>query len=92
MPERAELRRKTGQICLLIASYKRLEKRPISDRPITPAADAVCVPAHLELPGSSQAKQLHHFHAQLSLGAELPQAKKSSLYVRRVTLVMSNSL
>jgi len=63
-----------------------------SDRTITPAADAVRVPAHLELPGSSQAKQLRHFHAQLSLGAELPQAKKSSLYVCRVSLVVSNSL
>ena len=35
---------------------------------ITPAAEAVCVPAHLAPPGSLQAKQLRHLHAQLSLG------------------------
>jgi len=43
-----------------------------SDRAITPAAEAVHVPAHLALPGFPQAKHLHHLHAQLSL---LPQAK-----------------
>ena len=75
MPERAELRRKTGQICLLITSYKRLEKRPISDRPITPAAEAVCIPAHSVPPGSPQAKQLQHLHAQLSLGQSCHRQK-----------------
>ena len=38
--------------------------------------EAVCVPEHLVPPGSPQAKQLHHLHAQLSLGEELPQANK----------------
>ena len=47
-----------------------------SDRAITPAVEAVHVPAHLAPPGSLQAKQLCHIHTQLSLGAELPQAKK----------------
>ena len=46
--------------------YKRLEKK--TDRAITPAAKAVCVPEHLSSPGSLQVKQLHHLHAQLSLG------------------------
>ena len=39
-----------------------------SDRAITPAAETVHVPAHLVLPGSLQARQLYHLHAQLSLG------------------------
>ena len=38
------------------------------DRALTPAAEAVRVPAHLALPGSLQAKQLCHLHAQVSLG------------------------
>ena len=40
-------------------------------------AEAVRVPAHLAPPGSPQAKQLRHLHAQSLPGAELPQAKKS---------------
>ena len=47
---------------------KLQEAREKTDRAITPATEAVCVPAHLVLPGSLQAKQLHHLHAQLSLG------------------------
>ena len=39
-----------------------------SDRTITPVADAVRVLALLALPRSPEAKQLYHFHAQLSLG------------------------
>ena len=39
-------------------------------------AEAVCVPAHLALPGSLEAKQLCHLHAQPFTGAELSQAKK----------------
>ena len=66
MPELVELRRKSGQRGLLITGYKRLKKD--SDRAITPAMEAVCVPAHLALPGSPQAKQLHHLHSQPSLG------------------------
>ena len=46
-----------------------------SDRAITPAAEAVCVLAHLAPPGSPQAKQLHHFHAQLSLGQSCRRQK-----------------
>jgi len=38
-----------------------------SDRAITPAAEAVCAPAHLVLSGSPQAKQLLHLQAQLSV-------------------------
>ena len=43
------------------------EKKKDSDRTLTPEAEAVHVPAHLVLPGSPQAKQMHHLHAQLSL-------------------------
>ena len=39
-------------------------------RAITPAAEAVCVPEHLALPGPLKAKQPRHLHTQLS--AELP--------------------
>ena len=39
-----------------------------SERVITTAVEAVCVPAHLALPGSPQAKQLCHLHTQLSMG------------------------
>ena len=65
MPEWVELQRKIGQRGLLIASYKRLEKN--CDRAITPVVEAVHVLAHLEPPGSLQAKQLCHLHAQLSM-------------------------
>ena len=63
-----------------------------SGRVITPAAEAVCVPAHFVPPGSLQVKQLHHLPAQLSLGQSCHRQKKSDIYVRRVALVVSNSL
>ena len=44
MPEQEELQRKTGQRGLLITSYRGSEKD--SDRAVTPAVEAVCVPAH----------------------------------------------
>ena len=44
MPECEELWKKTGERGLLIASHKRLKKD--SDRVITPAVEAVYVPAH----------------------------------------------
>ena len=75
MPEQVEPQRKTGQRGLLIASYKRLEKT-LSDRAVTPAAEAVCVPEHLALPGFLQAKQLLHLHTQLSLGQSCHRQKK----------------
>ena len=79
MPEQAELQRKTGQRGLLITSYNRLKKD--SDRAITPAAEAVRVPAHLAPPGFPKAKQLHHLSTLT--GAELPQTKKkTNLYMQ----------
>ena len=65
-----------------------------TDRAITPAAEAVCVPEHLALPGSLQVEQLHHLHAELSLGQSChsPPQKKSCVYARRVAYVLSNSL
>jgi len=63
-----------------------------SDRAITPVAEAVHVPAYLMPPGSLQAKQLHHLHAQLSLGQSCHRQKKSCVYVHRVTSVVSDSL
>ena len=56
-----------------------------SDRAITSAAEAVCVPAHLAPPVSLQAKQLHHLHAQLSLGQSCHRQKKS-LFMRAGSL------
>ena len=41
-----------------------------------PVAKAVGVPAHLAPPGSLQAKQLHHLHAQPSLGQSCHRQKK----------------
>ena len=58
VPEWAKLRRKTSQ--------RDLEKD--FTRAMTPAAEAVHIPAQLVLLGSPQAKQLHHLYAQLSLG------------------------
>ena len=49
-----------------------------SDRAITSATEAVCVPVHLVLPGSPQAKQQHHLHAQLSLGQSCHRQKNKS--------------
>ena len=45
-----------------------------SDRART-LVEAVHVPAHLALPGSLQAKQLWHLHAQLSLGQSCHRQK-----------------
>ena len=46
-----------------------------SDWVITPEVKEVCVPAHLALPGSPQAKHLCHLHAQLSLGQSCHRQK-----------------
>ena len=48
-----------------------------SDRAITPAVEAFCVPAHLAPPASAQAKQLYHLHIQLSLGQSCHRQKRS---------------
>ena len=47
-----------------------------SDRAITPAAEAVHVPAHLVPPGSPHLKQPHHLHVQPSLGQSCRRQKK----------------
>ena len=77
MTEWAELQRTTGQRGL-IASYNRLKKD--SDWTITPVAEAFHVPVHLAPPGSPQAKQLCHLHAQLSLGQSCDR-QKNVLYL-----------
>ena len=87
---RVDLWRNTGQRGLLVASYKRLEKD--SDGAITPAAVAVHVAAHLVPPGSPQAKQLCHLHAQLSLGQSCHRQKTPCVYAHRVAWVMSSSV
>ena len=71
--------RETGQRGLLIASKRGLKKD--FDRATTPAVEAVCVPAHLAPPGSPQAKQLCHLHAQLPLGQSFPRQKKKLLHL-----------
>ena len=50
----------------LISIYKTLKK--YSNRSITLVAETVRVFSYLALPRSTQAKQLHHLHAHLSLG------------------------
>ena len=60
-----------------------------SARAMTPAAEAVRVPALLTPPGSPQAKQLH---TQPSLGQSCHKQKMSCVYAGRVTSVVSSSL
>ena len=57
------------------------EAQKKTDRGVTPAAEAICVPEHLALPGPLQVKQLHHLHAELSLGQSChsPPPKKKVL-------------
>ena len=52
-------------------------------------AEAVCVPAHLVSSGSPWPKQLHHLHAQPSLGQSF---HRLCIYAHGVTLVVSTSL
>ena len=73
MPEWAELWRKTGKEAFWLPAKRGSIKG--SNRAITPAAEAVRVPAHLALPEFLQAKQLHHCHAQLSLGQSCHRQK-----------------
>ena len=61
-----------------------------SDRAMTPAAETVCVPAHLAPPGTLQAKQLRHLPTQPSLGSSCH--RQSCISVCRVPLVVSSSL
>ena len=68
---------------------RSLKKDP--DRAITPAPEAVHVPAHLAPPGSSQAKKPCHLHTQLSLGESCYRCKVF-VYACSVILVMNNSL
>ena len=64
-----------------------------SDRAISPVVEAVRVPTHLASPGSPQAKQMHQFHAQLSLRQSCHrQKKKSCAYACRIASVVSDSL
>ena len=88
-PEWVDLWRETGQRGLSPAT-RGLKKD--SDGAITPAVETVHVSALLALPGSPQAKQLCHLHAQHSLGQSCHRQKKSCLYACRVALVLSNSL
>ena len=69
-------------------------KPPGKPKTITPTTETVCVPAQLGPPGSPQAKQLHHLHAQLSLGQSCDRKKKknSCVHAHRVVSVLSNSL
>ena len=46
----------------------------------------------LGAPGSRQAKQLRRLHAQLSRGRSRHRQKKSCVFARRVTSVVSDSL
>ena len=50
--------------------------RKKTDRALSPAAEAVLIPAQLAPPGFPQAKHLHHLHTQLSLGQGCRRQKK----------------
>ena len=71
---------------------KKTKNKKLSDRTITPMAEAVCVLTHLEPPGSLQARQLCHLHAQLSVRKSCHRQKMSCIYALRVNSVVSNSL
>ena len=68
----------------------RGSKKILSDRTITPVAEAVCVLTHLEPPGSLQARQLCHLHAQFSVRKSCHRQKTSCIYALRVNSVVSN--
>ena len=78
------------QLIKIIGGEKKVKKRQKTDRAITPAAEAVRVPAHLASPRSPQAKQLRHIHPQLSLGQSSQRQKESCISVHRVTLGVSD--
>ena len=63
-----------------------------NDRAITPVVEAVRVLVHSTSPGSLQAKQLCHLHAQLSLEQSCNRRKRCCVYTHRVTSVVSYSL
>ena len=65
-----------GVITHLEPGTRGCEKKKKSVRAITPAAKAVCVPAHLVPSGSLKAKQLCHLHTQLSLGQSCHRQEK----------------
>ena len=62
-----------------------------SDRAITPAAEAVSVPAHLVPPGPRKPSSCHTFTLNPHWGRGAT-GKKSCVYAHRVASVMSNSL
>ena len=73
MPERAELRRKTGQRNLLIASYKRLEERLSQGRDSCGGGSPCpCTLGAARVPASQAAAPPS---CSTLTGAELPQAK-----------------
>ena len=75
------------------SSYRQLQeaRKKDSDGAITPVK-AVYVPAQLALPGSPQAKQLCHLHAQLSLGQSCHRQKNLASMHAGDASVVSNSL
>ena len=79
MPEWAKLQRITRHRSLLMQATRGWKKD--SDRAMTPAAEAVRVPAHLVLPGSPQVKKLYHIHDQLSLGKSCKKEMQKVLHL-----------
>ena len=75
-----------------LSDHQLQEAQKKTDRAITLVAEAVHVPAHLVRPGSPPAKELCHLHIQLSLGQSCHRQKKSCIYARSVTLIVSKSL
>ena len=86
MPERVELRRKTGQRGSLIARYRRLKKRHRHNS-CGGGSPCPCTLGAARVPASQAAA-----HAQLSLGQSCHRQKNSCVYACRVASVVSNSL
>ena len=80
---------KTGQRGLLIAATRGSNKD--TNRAISPAVEAVCVSAHLALPGSPKPSTCTSFMLN-SHWDRAAAGKKSCVCVCRVASVMSDSL
>ena len=86
-PNEWSYRERRAQKTFWLPAIRGLKKD--SERVITPVMEAVCIPEHLMLPGSLQAKQLHHLHAQLSLGQSCHRQKNKSLVFMSAGLLQS---
>ena len=75
------------------SDHQLQEAQKKTERTVTPVVEAVCVPAHLALPGPCKPNGYTTFTLNSHWGgAATGKKKKSCIYAHRVTLVMSNCL